>query len=164
MINMTYQDKPTIILVEDERVVRVGITRRMVYGNNSCKIESYHSVEAFLSDIEGKDISTIDLLLTDWNLGQELRGSDLIRILKEQDPLPTTHLPMMGMSGFNADEAKPEFIKAGAYGFMKKPFKEEDYTMLSIIAQTIKASKNAFLNFYEESLQLQIYDPKLELR
>jgi two-component system cell cycle sensor histidine kinase/response regulator CckA len=105
----------TIVLVEDEEVVRRLVSR--VLGQEGYRVLDATSAEEGLA-ILGSE-SEADLLLTDVTLPGELDGVELSRRAREE----REDLKLIYMSGYGEEDMSDEFLRvAGEAAFIGKPF------------------------------------------
>jgi two-component system KDP operon response regulator KdpE len=104
-----------ILIVEDDSdTAEVVATLLETAGYTTVSVESGSTA---LAEIQN---SSPDLVLLDLNL-PDLPGLDVLKQVREQ-----SFLPMIILSGFNADRDKVVALEAGADDFMSKPFSPEE--------------------------------------
>ena len=101
-----------ISIVDDDESVREGLVRSLGY-----VAETFGSAEEFLSSEHGRETSCI---ITDVQMpglsGVELQS----RLIAEGH-----RLPIIFMTAFPEDRVRTRALEAGAYGYLRKPFTEE---------------------------------------
>jgi two-component system cell cycle sensor histidine kinase/response regulator CckA len=115
MEDTSKQDAKTIVLVEDEDLVRRLVSR--VLENEGYRVVDASSGEEGLEILEGDDQA--DLLLTDLTLPGEIDGLELgRRALDEHDDLK-----LVCMSGYREEDMDAELLRTAANAeFVGKPF------------------------------------------
>jgi CheY-like chemotaxis protein len=108
----------TILLVEDEELL-IEMVSLMLESKGYTVLCARDGQKAIDLYRENKD--KIDLVLTDMGL-PELTGIDEFRKLKEINP----NLKAVFASGFFDPDVKSELLKAGAKGFIQKPYEADD--------------------------------------
>lgn len=102
-----------ILLVEDEDAVRTFSTRALT--NKGYQVLGAESGEAALSLMEGEDLSTIDLMITDVMM-PGMDGPTMAKKMRERSP----DLKIIFISGYTEDKLKDHMGK-NIY-FLPKPF------------------------------------------
>jgi CheY-like chemotaxis protein len=117
----------TILLVEDEELLIEMISLMLKSKGYTvyCARDGIKAVDLYK---EHKD--KIALILTDMGL-PELTGIDEFKKLKEIDP----NVRVVFASGFFDPDVKSELLKAGAKGFIQKPYEAND--ILRIVRETL---------------------------
>ncbi|MDO9069022.1 MAG: sigma-54 dependent transcriptional regulator [Deltaproteobacteria bacterium] len=120
-----------ILIIDDEAFIRETVSRILSEdGYNVCQAANGTEARELVSGGE------IDLALLDLNLGNE-SGADVLKVLKSLDP----DLLVIIITGFGSVESAVETLKAGAYHYMKKPFKADALRVivkLALQTQTLK--------------------------
>jgi len=108
--------KDTILIVDDETDLLAGLQRIVAMEMNCAVLTADNSFEA-LQKIKSEPV---DVVLTDICMPQ-MDGLALLEAVKEHDPNITVIL----MTAYGSIEVAVKAIKAGAYNFIQKPFKDE---------------------------------------
>ena len=116
--NQSYAGTETILLVEDEDIVR-GFTRRVLDMNGYRVIDAGSGEEAL--DLCQSYNEPVDLLLTDVVMPR-MSGRDVA----EQMLLKYPNLRVLFMSGYTDDEIGQYGVKGAETEFLQKPFAPED--------------------------------------
>ncbi len=105
--------KPTIFIIDDNRTLLDLMARTLspIYNVLTC--------DNGLKSAEILSENNIDLILCDMMM-PEISGIDLCRKLKSE--IETSHIPVIMLTARNDEEARTESYKAGADGFIAKPF------------------------------------------
>ncbi|WOJ89415.1 sigma-54 dependent transcriptional regulator [Methylocapsa polymorpha] len=120
-----------ILIVDDEADIRdivSGILSDEGHGARTAK----NSDEA-LAAIEARRPSLVFLDI--WLQGSRLDGLQLLKIVKEQNPM----LPVVMISGHGNIETAVSAIKLGAYDFIEKPFKAD--RLVLVAERALEASR-----------------------
>jgi two-component system, NtrC family, response regulator AtoC len=107
--------KPTILVVDDERLIRWSLTKRL-------KAEGYEVLEAETGR-EALDLldEGVDLALLDYKL-PDIDGVTVLRQIKERDQ----DILVILLTAYATVETAVEAMKIGAYHFANKPFELEE--------------------------------------
>jgi len=108
--------KDTILIVDDETDLLAGL-QRIVAMEMGCRVITAGNSTAALEQIKSEPV---DVVLTDICMPQ-MDGLALLEAIKKHDPNITVIL----MTAYGSIEVAVKAIKAGAYNFIQKPFKEE---------------------------------------
>ncbi|WP_026606316.1 sigma-54-dependent transcriptional regulator [Methylocapsa acidiphila] len=120
-----------ILIVDDEADIRdivSGILSDEGHGARTAK----NSDEA-LAAVEARRPSLVFLDI--WLQGSRLDGLQLLKIIKEQNPM----LPVVMISGHGNIETAVSAIKLGAYDFIEKPFKAD--RLVLVAERALEASR-----------------------
>jgi two-component system nitrogen regulation response regulator NtrX len=120
-----------ILIVDDEADIREivsGILADEGHGTRTAK----NSDEA-LAAIEARRPTLVFLDI--WLQGSRLDGMQLLKIIKEQNPM----LPVVMISGHGNIETAVSAIKLGAYDFIEKPFKAD--RLVLVAERALEASR-----------------------
>ncbi|TNF98603.1 MAG: response regulator transcription factor [Gammaproteobacteria bacterium] len=106
----------TILLVDDDTAVRHALS--IFLNTSGYNVRTYASAEAYLDDVEGgtEGVMLLDLRMPGMS-GLELQ-SELTR--------RGINIPIIFLSGHSDAEMSVMAIKAGAIGFLEKPFGNGD--------------------------------------
>ena len=116
----------TILFVEDDQIDRMSLERYIKKNNEF----NYYSAESYSKAVEILSKKTIDVIVTDYNLGDGT-GIDLIK--KYPD------IPVIIITGMNDIELAVNAMKEGAYDFLVKDFDRTYLKMISLsCVQAIK--------------------------
>ena len=109
--------RDTILIVDDEKDLLIGLQRAIAM-DIDCDIlvadNSAHALKLIGSE-------PVDVLLTDVCMPR-MDGIELLKAVKNSDP----HVTVIMMTAYGTIEAAVKAIKAGAYDFIQKPFREDD--------------------------------------
>jgi two-component system, cell cycle sensor histidine kinase and response regulator CckA len=133
MSSHTLEGKETILVVDDEEMVRLVIRAVLSYrGYTVVEVADGQAALRQLAERPGR----IDLVLLDLNM-PGMNGWELLRRLREADPA----IPVIVLSGESPDEFAGRIIKAGAASVLQKPF--DNLELLRQVRWTVDASRNA---------------------
>ena len=112
--------KGTILVVDDERSIRVGLNGLLA--KEGYEVTTAESGRAALQVLNGQ---LFDLVLTDLRM-PELDGVSLLKKIKERysDTL------VVMMTAYGSEKIAVEAMKAGAYDYIVKPFDNEEVKIL----------------------------------
>ncbi len=131
------KDKKTILLVEDDRNTREGVSRLL---------RSKYDITLAEDGLRGKNIldrNDYDIVITDIRMpGAD--GMDILKKTQEKDPPP----PCILITAYGSIETAVEAIKAGAYDFISKPINLE--RLEQVIERALEAK-----NLKEENITLR---------
>ncbi len=137
-----------ILIVDDEADIRDLISDILKDANYSTRT-AHNSDSAFKALAER--VPSV-LVLDIWLQGSELDGLGILEMVKKKYP----HMPVIMISGHGNIETAVASIKAGAYDFIEKPFKED--RLLLLVA---RALEHARLRSENQELKLR---GKLEMQ
>jgi DNA-binding NtrC family response regulator len=125
--------KGNILYAEDDSTIRNLLSCFIYEKLPNYDIEVFSNGNSLKNRLEEllSNKQNVKLILTDNDMTKENEG---INIIEEYSP--KINLPFILMSGYNR---KTEAIKAGAYGFIEKPFNLNDFSEL--IERAIKNYK-----------------------
>jgi two-component system response regulator AtoC len=107
--------KPTILVVDDERLIRWSLTKRL-------KAEGYEVLEAETGrEALDRLDEGVDLVLLDYKL-PDIDGVTVLRRIKEHDQ----DILVILLTAYATVETAVEAMKIGAYHFANKPFELEE--------------------------------------
>jgi two-component system, NtrC family, response regulator AtoC len=107
--------KPTILVVDDERLIRWSLTKRL-------KAEGYEVLEAETGrEALDRLDEGVDLVLLDYKL-PDIDGVTVLRRMKEHDQ----DILVILLTAYATVETAVEAMKIGAYHFANKPFELEE--------------------------------------
>ena len=107
--------KPTILVVDDERLIRWSLTKRL-------KAEGYEVLEAETGrEALDRLDEGVDLVLLDYKL-PDIDGVTVLRRIKERDQ----DILVILLTAYATVETAVEAMKIGAYHFANKPFELEE--------------------------------------
>ena len=121
-----------ILVVDDERAVCASVEK--ILGKRGHDVEQASSVAAAVACLEkGR---SFDLIIADLMM-PEASGLDLLRIVRERWP----HTPLMIMTGYASIASAIEATRAGAIGYLPKPFTPDELdAALAHVALVMKPS------------------------
>lgn len=123
--------KTNIFIVEDEAIVAESIKRDIIQSGYNVLGVAYSGSKAIEKILETKP----DLILMDINLKGNINGIEVATRIK-----PKIKVPIIFISAYADDKTVVEARKAGAYGFLVKPFQKLDLN---------SAIEVALRNFYD---------------
>ncbi|MFP4059919.1 MAG: response regulator [Bacteroidales bacterium] len=121
-------DKQTILIVDDSESIRAVII--FVLEDAGYKVLFAENGQDALGMLNGR---SIDLIITDLHM-PVMDGIDFIKHARELDAYKST--PILFLTTDNADNMKTEAKKAGATGWIIKPFVHEKF--LAAVRKVIK--------------------------
>jgi len=128
----TNQKEITVLLIDDEPLVRSGISRQLRSAgyNVLMAADGNEGLNIFKQNIDN-----IELILQDFIL-PGIRGDQLLQKFKEQKP----ELPVIVISAYPDKDTFASIKEKGAYDILPKPF--EMHELLNIIQKAIIESNN----------------------
>jgi two-component system, chemotaxis family, chemotaxis protein CheY len=109
------------VLVTDDSLVMRKIITNVVESLGHQAIHAANGQD--MLDVLAQRGSEIDLVLLDWNM-PVLNGIDALRTMQENNAYRT--IPVFMVSTESEDDKVAEAVKAGATGYLAKPFTAED--------------------------------------
>ncbi|MBX3468968.1 MAG: sigma-54-dependent Fis family transcriptional regulator [Planctomycetes bacterium] len=111
--------KPTILVVDDEELVRWSLRQRL-------EAAEYQVVEASTGEAAIEHFRNgVDLVLLDYGL-PDTNGIDVLMTLRSIDPDP----PVILLTAHSSVERAVEAMQKGAYHYARKPFNLDDVAVL----------------------------------
>ena len=118
-----------IIIADDSRVMR-NIIERVIGSMGYETVHASNGQEVLeLLEKNGKEIG---LILLDWNM-PVLDGFEVLKSMREHSTYG--NIPVLMVSTESEDDKAAQALKAGARGYLPKPFTPEDLT--TIIQKTL---------------------------
>ena len=119
----THEQKPTVLIVDDEPAPRAALTQILKQDFNILTAEDGSRALAVIND-HGVDLMTLDLKLPDSS------GSDILKEIKR------THreIEVIMVTAYGTLQSAMDCVRHGAAGFLLKPFNASE--LLSISLQT----------------------------
>lgn len=119
----TIEQKPTVLIVDDEAAPRAALTQILKQDFNILTADNGSNALAVIND-HGVDLITLDLKLPDQS------GSDVLREIKR------THreIEVIMVTAYGTLQSAMDCVRHGAAGFLLKPFNASE--LLSISLQT----------------------------
>src|SRR5215467_3754921 len=111
--------KPTILVVDDEQLIRWSLTDRLTQ-EGSRVTEAEDAAGALEKAAEGVDLVLLDYRLPDSD------GLTVLRKIKENDPDTLVIL----LTAFSNVDTAVEAMKAGAYHYANKPFNVDEIVLV----------------------------------
>lgn len=109
--------RDTLLIVDDEKDLLTGLQRSIAMEIDCDILTADNSARA----LELMRAEPVDVLLTDVCM-PHMDGIDLLKNVRKHDP----HVTVIMMTAYGTVETAVKSIKAGAYDFIQKPFKDED--------------------------------------
>ena len=122
---------PTISIVDDDESVRVAIVSLL--SSLGWTVDAFGSAEEFLNSPRANDSSC---LVVDVQMPR-MSGVELQRVLKARGQ----SVPMIFVTAFPEEGVRDRLLKAGAVGFLSKPF--DDQSLIKCIDRALSRAKNA---------------------
>lgn len=122
------QNKPLLLLVENDQPSRDVVK---IFLKNICEVEFAVNAEEAL---EKTNAMQFDIILMDINLGKELNGAELTRLLKSSKKYE--HTPIIALTAYAMAGDKENFISAGCTHYVSKPF--DKTTLIDLIKNIIE--------------------------
>ena len=111
--------KPTILVVDDEELVRWSLRQRL-------ESSEYQVIEAATGEAAIEHFRNgVDLVLLDYGL-PDTNGMDVLMTLRNIDPDP----PVILLTAHSSVEKAVEAMQKGAYHYARKPFNLDDVAVL----------------------------------
>jgi len=111
--------KPTILVVDDEPLIRLSLSERLTQEGHRV-LEAGTASEALDMRQDG-----VDLVLLDYRL-PDATGLEVLKQFKEADP----DVPVILLTAYSSVDAAVEVMKHGAYHYARKPFDLDDIALL----------------------------------
>jgi len=138
------QDKPTVLVVDDEESVRRGLYWAL--NDSYCVLQATNGSEAEEHLLH----SNVDVVLSDLRLtpgSQEItEGLSIVELARSRRP----PVPVIVITGLGSKEAALEAIRCGAYGFFEKPFKADEVMHLVHQAARLRALEQEIIRLRSE--------------
>jgi two-component system nitrogen regulation response regulator NtrX len=120
-----------ILIVDDEADIRDGVSG--ILSDEGHGTRTARNSDEAIAAIEARRPSLVFLDI--WLQGSKLDGLQILRIIKEQNPM----LPVVMISGHGNIETAVSAIKLGAYDFIEKPFKAD--RLVLVAERALEASR-----------------------
>ncbi|MFZ5806342.1 MAG: sigma-54-dependent transcriptional regulator [Verrucomicrobiota bacterium] len=134
------QEKPTLLIVDDEKPTRDGLRRAM---ENHFEVYLAESVEGALNVL---DVESIDVVLTDLRMPG---GDDGMKLLEKCQGLSKPPVCVM-MTAYGAVDTAVQAMRRGAYDYVTKPLNIDKLEMLLLRAVKSKNTEQENKNLREE--------------
>ena len=109
-------DPPRILIAEDETIIRLDLRELIAGAGFDVCAEARDGVEAVeLARSERPDLAILDVKMP------RLDGIDAARRILDERPIPIVMLTAYGQ-----DELVARAVEAGVFGYLVKPFREQD--------------------------------------
>lgn len=116
---MADMPKATILIVDDERLIRWSLVERL-------SAEGYETIEAESGqEALARFGAAVDLVLLDYRLG-DLDGQEVLKALRRRDP----DVLIIFFTAFSSLGNAVEVMKQGAYHYATKPFNLDEIVLL----------------------------------
>jgi two-component system, NtrC family, response regulator AtoC len=120
--------KPTVLVVDDERLIRWSLTKRL-------RSEGYEVLEAETGEDALERITEgVDLVLLDYKL-PDIDGVTVLRKIKEADQ----DILVILLTAYATVETAVEAMKIGAYHFTNKPFDLDE--LVATVARALETTR-----------------------
>lgn len=145
------EGKETILVVDDEKVVREGCQR--VLSGKDYSVRLAENGQEAMALLETK---TIDMILLDLKM-PGMSGEEVLEHVNRLYP----DVPVIVITGHGTIDTAVECMKKGAYDFITKPFQIDQFLLtINRAAKSIQLSKKA-RQFEQENIR-NLYDLNLE--
>ena len=144
-------EKITILVVDDEKVVRDGC-RRVLTGKGFEVLTAEDGQKA-MDLLSGE---SVDLILLDLKM-PVMSGEEVLEITNAKYP----DIPVIVITGHGTVDTAVECMKKGAYDFITKPFQIDQF-LLTINRAADKRRLEQKAQLYEEEKKQNLYDLDLE--
>lgn len=119
MKTIKYSNKKKILAIDDSELILNFISK---YLSKNYEVVTYQSSSAALKDLASCEV-TADLIVTDYQIPDDLSGLEFTQQLREVDPL----IPVMVLSGSCDINEKVECLRNGVIDFVNKPFNPSEF-------------------------------------
>jgi signal transduction histidine kinase len=144
-------DKPTILVVDDEKPIREGCERLL-----SSRGYLVVTAEDGRKSLEILEKKRVDIMLLDLKM-PGISGEEVLEIVRAEYP----HIPVIIITGHGTLDTAVECMKHGAYDFVAKPFQVDEFLLtINRAADRIRLEQQALL-LQEENIR-NLYDVTLE--
>lgn len=151
-------DKIKVHLVDDQCLVRQGMTALLQLTESICVTGESHSGNTFLSKLANNDIDA-DIVLLDMRM-PDGTGLDVLRTLQQHQ----THLKCLILTTFNEDEFLIGGMEAGACGYLLKDVSLEMLVdAITRVNQGETVLQNALTQQLIKANRQQTAEPKIDL-
>ena len=123
------QDNPLVCVIDDDSLVRESLHRLL--RSARLRVQAFASAQEFLASrpLEAPSCLVLDVQMPG------ISGLDLQRELGHSD----SHIPIIFMTGYGDIPMSVRAMKAGAFEFLTKPYRDED--LLRAISQAIERGR-----------------------
>ncbi|ANW95850.1 hybrid sensor histidine kinase/response regulator [Wenyingzhuangia fucanilytica] len=154
--NLPSEDKPTVLLVEDNKPLRQFMHDTLIKEYNVLEAEN-GKVAYKIAKKEKVDIIISDVVMP------VMAGTDLCSLIKED--IRTSHIPVILLTSRSALIFRLEGLESGADDYISKPFNVAEFKLrikniLSSVSR-LKQKMNSTETVYSEDLALSSLDEKL---
>lgn len=137
-----------ILIAEDETIIRLDLRAMLEAGGFEVCGEARDGVEAVeLAEYLSPDVIVMDIKMP------RLDGIEAARRILEQRPVPIVML-----TAFGQDDFVERAIETGVFGYLAKPFREQD------VIPAVRAAQARYAEFAEVKLQATSLLEALEAR
>ncbi|HDR15691.1 MAG TPA: response regulator, partial [Desulfobacteraceae bacterium] len=144
-------DKPTILVVDDEKAIRDGCERLL-----TAKGYLVVTAEDGRKALDILEKTPVDIMLLDLKM-PGIAGEEVLEIVRENYP----HIPVIIITGHGTLDTAVECMKRGAYDFVAKPFQVDQFLLtINRAADKIRLEQQTLL-LQEENIR-NLYDITLE--
>jgi DNA-binding NtrC family response regulator len=144
-------EKPTILVVDDEKPIRDGCERLL-----SSRGYLVVTAEDGRKALEILEKTPVNIMLLDLKM-PGTSGEEVLEIVRAEHP----HIPVIIITGHGTLDTAVECMKRGAYDFVAKPFQVDQFLLtINRAADKIRLEQQA-LQLQEENIR-NLYDVTLE--
>lgn len=115
-----------VLFVEDSRVAAT-VTLRILERHGLVVTHASNAEEALglLKAARNGEMECFDLVISDYHLGEEMNGGDLLHTIRARHHLSPHELPVLIITGNDDTKTQIELFHGGANDFVRKPLVEE---------------------------------------
>jgi len=148
---MNIEDPKTILLVEDDAVIAMNESKELInHGYNVIPVLNSHKALEAISDHN----RVIDLILMDINLGNNLDGTEVAKIiLKNHD------IPLLFLSNYTESEIVEKTENIIFYGYVVK---DSGFTVLDASIKMAFKLHQAYQNLKNQKLEIENQKKELQ--
>jgi CheY-like chemotaxis protein len=126
-----WSSMPTISIIDDDESVRVAI--KSLLSSLGWTVDAFGSAEEFLNSPRGNDSAC---LVVDVQMPR-MSGVELQRVLKARGQ----SVPIIFVTAFPEEGVRDQLMKAGAVGFLSKPF--DDQSLIKCLDRALSRANDA---------------------
>ncbi len=144
MAEQTEQQKTTVLIVDDDRLLRRQLHWALV---------EHHTVLEAETRAEAVDLlrrERVDVCICDLHLPPDLEGTEEGLAVVEEARSSQPSVPVVVITGSDKKQDALEAIRRGAYGFFQKPFDEEEVSHIVKQAARVRGLETEVLRLRSE--------------